>query len=60
MESQLEYFKMCMLQARIEMEGMIAENQVKPGSYTKKDFDALVEEYHIYHNAFPFNGEGGY
>ena len=52
--SELEYFRMQMLQARIEMEGMIAENQRCPGTYGKADFDALVEKHGVYHNAFPF------
>lgn len=52
--SELEYFQMQMLQARIEMEGMVAENQRHPGTFGKADFDALVEKHGIYHNAFPF------
>lgn len=52
--SELIYFEMCMLQARIEMEGMIAENLREQGKYGKADFDALVDKYGIHHNAFPF------
>lgn len=52
--SELEYFRMQMLQARIEMEGMIAENLREQGKYGKADFDVLVDKYGIHHNAFPF------
>lgn len=52
--SELEYFRMQMLQARIEMEGMIAENLREPGKYGKADFDALVDKYGIHHNKFTF------
>ena len=50
---KLTYFQMQMLQARIEMEGMIAENWRKQGTYGKEDFDALIVKHGIHHNAFP-------
>ncbi len=61
-ERELLYFKMNLLQAEIEMNGMIAENKQreiegKSMAYTEKEFNDLVERYHIYHNAFPFCGK---
>lgn len=58
-ESDLLYFKMQMLQAEIKMQGMIAQNKQREIEglsmlYTEKDFAGLVEEFGIYHNAFPF------
>lgn len=55
----LLYFKMNMLQAEIEMNGMIAENKQreiegKSMAYGDEQFVDLIEKYHIYHNAFPF------
>jgi len=55
-DRELEYFRMLLLQARIEMEGMIAENQRHQGKFGKEDFDKLVEKYRIHHNQFPFGG----
>jgi hypothetical protein len=51
---------MNLIQAEIEMNGMIAENQQREVlgqsmAYTEKDFAGLVDKYRIYHNAFPFN-----
>lgn len=53
------YFKMQMLQAEIEMNGMIAENKWREQigesvAYTYQHFKDLIEEYNIHHNAFPF------
>ena len=53
------YFQMNMLQAEIEMNGMIAENKQREVlgnsmAYTHEDFMKLIEKYSIYHNAFPF------
>ena len=53
-EEEMLYFKMQLLQAEIEMQGMIAENWREQGKYGKVDFDALIEKYRIYHNAFPY------
>jgi len=58
MERKLLYFKMQLLQAEIEMNGMIAENkqrQVEGNSiaYTIEHFIALIEKYGIHHNQFP-------
>lgn len=55
----LLYFKMNMLQAEIEMNGMIAKNKQREiegnsMAYGDKEFHDLIEEHHIYHNAFPF------
>jgi hypothetical protein len=51
------YFRMQLLQAEIEMQGMIAENQREQGKYGKADFDAIVEKFGIHHNRFPVYGE---
>ena len=56
---ELVYFQMQMLQAEIEMNGMLAENKQreiegKSMAYTDEAFHALIEEYGIYHNKFPF------
>lgn len=58
-EHELVYFKMQLLQAEIEMNAMIAENQHRiicdnQISYGEKEFIALIEKHGIYHNAFPF------
>jgi len=58
-DRELTYFKMNILQAEIEMNGMIAENKIMANKdnsvkYGYDDFVALIEKYHIYHNAFPF------
>jgi len=58
-DRELTYFKMNMLQAEIEMNGMIAENKflTDNGSSIKYGYDQFVElidKYHVYHNAFPF------
>ena len=55
------YFKMQMLQAEIEMNGMIAENKIRealrhPISYDYGSFKSLIEKHGIHHNAFPFGG----
>lgn len=52
------YFQMNMLQAEIEMQGMIAENQREQGKYGKSDFDAIAEKFGIHHNKFPCYKEG--
>lgn len=56
---ELLYFKMQLLQAEIEMNAMIAENQHRiicdnQTSYGEKDFMALIDKYGIHHNQFPF------
>ena len=58
-EEDMLYFKMQLLQAEIEMQGMIAENKQREVlsesmAYTEKDFDSLIDEYGIHHNKFPF------
>ena len=59
-QQDLTYFKMNMLQAEIEMQGMIAENKCQelkgePLYYNEKSFKALIEKYNIHHNQFPFS-----
>lgn len=52
-----------MLQAEIEMNGMIADNKQREMrgesmAYTEDDFAALVEKHGIHHNKFPaYKGE---
>ncbi|MGR3295906.1 MAG: hypothetical protein ACUZ8A_06730 [Candidatus Bathyanammoxibius sp.] len=51
------YALMQQLQARIEMEGMIAENQHRISNghspmYGEDQFNALIEKHGVYHNAF--------
>jgi hypothetical protein len=55
----LVYFKMQMLQAEIEMQGMIAENKQREHrgeslAYDEKAFFDLIEKHNIHHNQFPF------
>jgi len=57
-DRELVYFKMQLLQAEIVMNGMIAENKQREiegnsMAYTEEAFRELIEEYNIYHNAFP-------
>jgi len=59
MDRDLEYFKMNMLQAEIEMNGMIAENKFRTDNgnsiaYGYEQFMELIQKYNLYHNAFPF------
>jgi hypothetical protein len=59
MHKDLVYFQMELLQAEIEMNGMIAENKQrehegKSLAYVEKDFINLIEKYGIHHNKFPF------
>ena len=58
-EEDMLYFKMQLLQAEIQMQGMIAENKQREVlgesmAYTEKDFNSLIDEYGIHHNKFPF------
>lgn len=58
-ERELLYFKMQLLQAEIRMNAMKAENmqreiQGDAMAYTEKDFMAIIDEYDIHHNAFPY------
>lgn len=58
-ERDLLYFKMQLLQAEIEMNGMIAENKFRESNgesvaYGYSHFKDLIEEYGIHHNQFPF------
>jgi len=53
------YFYMQLVQAEIDMQGMIAENKQreiegKSLAYTEKAFRELISKYSIHHNAFPF------
>ena len=46
------YFKMLLLQAEIEMNGMIAENKIREFNgeslaYGEKEFDSLIKKYSI-------------
>jgi hypothetical protein len=55
----LVYFKMNLLQAEIEMQGMIAENKIQelkgePLYYNEVSFKSLINKYDIHHNKFPF------
>ena len=57
--NDLLYFKMQLIQAEIEMNGMIAENKQREKlgqsmAYVEKDFIGLIEKHNIHHNAFPF------
>ena len=57
-EYELTYFKMKLLQAEIEMNGMIAENKQREVlgqsmAYTDSDFISLIDKYGIHHNKFP-------
>jgi len=62
-DREVLYFKMNMLQAEIEMNGMIADNKQREMrgesmAYTEDDFAALVEKHGIHHNKFPaYKGE---
>jgi hypothetical protein len=49
---------MNLIQAEIEMNGMVAENKQREVlgqsmAYTEKDFIGLIDKYKIYDNAFP-------
>ena len=60
--NELLYFKMQLLQAEIEMNGMIAENKQREVlgqsmAYVEKDFMALIDRYGIHHNKFPFQSQ---
>jgi len=60
--SKLVYMQMQITQAAIQAQGMVAENKQreiegKSMAYTHADFAALIEEYGIYHNNFPFCGQ---
>jgi len=59
-EQERLYFKMCLLQAEIALEGMKAQNVINMRDYgcpkyTEADFLGLIDKYSVYHNAFPFN-----
>lgn len=56
-EENLLYFKMQMLQAEIEMNGMIAENKYRESigqsiAYGEESFAHIIKKYDILHNAF--------
>ncbi len=58
-QQELTYFRMNMLQAEIEMQGMIAENKQREQkgeslAYDEKAFNSLIEKHGIFHNKFPF------
>lgn len=55
---ELLCFQMNLIQAEIEMNGMVAENKQREVlgqsmAYTEKDFIGLIDKYKIYDNAFP-------
>ena len=59
--SKLVYMQMQIAQATIRMQGMVAGNKQraiegKSMAYTEENFTALIDEYGIYHNNFPFCG----
>ena len=59
LEQNMLYFKMQLLQAEIEMQGMIALNKQREVlglsmAYDEKAFMDLIEKYRIHHNAFPY------
>ena len=59
-DKNLTYFKMNMLQAEIEMQGMIAENKQREHrgeslAYGEAAFNNLITKHGIYHNNFPFH-----
>lgn len=58
-EEEMLYFKMNLLQAEIEMNGMIAENKQREilgnsMAYGEQEFIDLIGRYNIHHNAFPY------
>ena len=60
-QTELVYFEMQLMQARIRMEGMIAANKEREIAgdslaYNEKAFINLIAECQIHHNAFPFYG----
>jgi len=62
-QMELTYFRMNMLQAEIEMNAMISENQIcfmkqLDPKYGYNDFMALIEKHGIHHNKFPFRAGG--
>ncbi len=62
-EQNIVYTQGMLLQARITMEGMIAENQQRVHlgralAYTEVSFNALIKEYGVHHNALITNLTG--
>lgn len=58
-EHAILYFKMQLLQAEIEMQGMIAENKLAESMqqfpvFHHQDFVDLIEKHGVHHNQFPF------
>ena len=59
-EQRIVYTNGVLLQARMEMEGMIAENKQRElrgesMAFLYDDFDNLINKYGIYHNALITN-----
>ena len=59
-EQNIVYTQGILLQARIEMEGMIAENQYRAHigespAYGEEAFVALIEKYGVHHNSLIIN-----
>ena len=57
-QRDLLYFKMNLLQAEIEMQGMVAENKFREirgesPAYGEGHFQELIEKHGIHHNQFP-------
>ena len=60
-QTELVYFEMQLMQARIKLESMIVANKEREIAgdslaYNEKAFMDLIEEFKIHHNAFPFQG----
>ena len=62
-EQNIVYTQGILLQARIELEGMIAENQIRRSlgqslAYGEEKFLALIEKYGVHHNGLLNNLTG--
>ncbi len=62
-EQRIVYLQGILLQARIEMEGMVAENQIRQHlgqspAYHNDDFVVLIEKHGIHHNSLITNLTG--
>ena len=58
-QTELVYFEMQLMQARIKLEAMIVANKEREIAgdslaYNEKAFIDLIEKCQIHHNAFPF------
>ena len=62
MNEKLLHFQMLLVQAEIRMNAMIAENKLRESkgespAYGENEFMAIIEDFGIHHNNFPF-GKG--